>query len=161
MRFESPEDLKLDRDTWEDVRLGGYIPEEHIKDMKIDGIDVSIVYPTTGLILFSVPDSDLLTHTFKLYNDWVAEFCSAYPKVLKGIAMVNVDDVGSGVKELERCAKLGFVGAIDYRVSPRRKVLQLARVRTPVGRGPGPADAPQPPHRHEPPGVRARSSRTS
>ncbi len=112
VRFESPEDLKLDRDTWEDVRLGGYIPEEHIKDMGIDGIDVSIVYPTTGLILFSVPDSDLLTHTFKIYNDWVGEFCSTYPKVLKGIAMVNVDDVESGVKELERCAKLGFVGAM-------------------------------------------------
>ena len=112
VRFESPEDLALDRDTFEDVRLGGYIPDEHIKDMEIDGIDASILYPTTGLLLYSVPDGELLTHTFKIYNDWVSEFCSAYPNVLKGIAMINVDEVDEGVKELERCAKLGFVGAM-------------------------------------------------
>ena len=60
LRFEEPE--KLSREARiEDVRPGGYIPEEHVKDMDIDGIDVSIVYPTTGLGLYSVPDSDLLT----------------------------------------------------------------------------------------------------
>ena len=94
------------------MRPGGYIPEEHVKDMDIDGIDVSIVYPTVGLGLYSVPDSDLLTSIFKTYNDWVGEFCNAVPKRLKGIAMLNVDDVPEAVKELERCAKMGFVGAM-------------------------------------------------
>ena len=112
VRFEAPEQLTVDSGTFEDVRLGGYIPAEHIKDMELDGIDVSIVYPSIGLTLYSVPDGEVLTHTFKVYNDWIAEFCSAYPKVLKGIAMINVDEVGAGVKELERCAKLGFVGAM-------------------------------------------------
>jgi predicted TIM-barrel fold metal-dependent hydrolase len=112
LRFEAPEEVSMHRDTFENTRLGGYIPEEHVKDMALDGIDSSIVYPSTGLLLYSIPDTDLLTHIFKVYNDWVAEFCSANPKVLKGIAMVNVDEVGVGVKELERCAKLGFVGAM-------------------------------------------------
>ncbi len=94
------------------MRPGGYIPEEHVKDMDIDGIDVSIVYPTAGLGLYSVPDSGLLTSIFKTYNDWVGEFCNAVPKRLKGIAMLNVDDVSEAVKELERCAKMGFVGAM-------------------------------------------------
>ena len=48
LRFEEPEKLTLEG-RLEDVRLGGYIPEEHVKDMDIDGIDVSIVYPTIGL----------------------------------------------------------------------------------------------------------------
>ena len=96
----------------EEVRLGGYIPEEHIKDMDLDGVDVGIVYPTVGLLLFSGPDSELLTSICRPYNDWVGEFCSAIPKRLKAIAMLNVDDVGDGVKELERCAKMGFVGAM-------------------------------------------------
>ena len=96
----------------EEVRLGGYIPEEHVKDMDIDGVDVDIVYPTIGLFLYSDPDSELLTSNFKSYNDWLGEFCRAVPKRLKGIAMLNVDDVGEGVKELERCAKMGFVGAL-------------------------------------------------
>ena len=94
------------------MRPGGYIPEEHIKDMDIDGIDVSIVYPTTGLGLYSVPDADLLTSLSRTYNDWVGEFCSAVPRRLKGIAMLNVDDVQEAVKALERCAKMGFVGAM-------------------------------------------------
>ena len=81
----------------EEVRPGGYIPEEHVKDMDIDGIDVSIVYPTVGLLLYSVEDGNLLNEAFSIYNDWLAEFCKPFPKRLKGIAMLNVDDVKLGV----------------------------------------------------------------
>ena len=49
---------------------------------------------------------------FRTYNDWVADFCSQSPDILKGIAMINVDDVTDGVKELERCAKMGMSGAM-------------------------------------------------
>ena len=112
LRFEEPDKLTREHRI-DEVRPGGYIPEEHVKDMDIDGIDVSIVYPTVGLLLYTcVPDSELLSSTFRVYNDWVGEFCSAVPKRLKGIAMLNLDDVPEGVKELERCAKMGFVGAM-------------------------------------------------
>ena len=125
VRFEAPEELVLDSGTFDDVRLGGYIPAEHIKDMEIDGIDISIVYPTTSLTLYSVPDGELLTYMFKIYNDWVAEFCSAYPKVLKGIAMINVDEVEEAVSELQRCAKLGFVGAMITVYPPAERPYSL------------------------------------
>ena len=111
VRFEEPETLSMQARV-EELRPGGYIPEEHVKDMDIDGIDVSIVYPSTGLFLYSVPDSELLTSIFRTYNDWVGEFCNAVPKRLKGIAMLNVDDVQESVKELERCAKMGYAGAM-------------------------------------------------
>ena len=109
LRFENPEELGK-RSTIEDVLLGGYIPEEHVKDLDIDGVDVSIIYPTVGGTLYSVPDSDLLTSMTSIYNDWLAEFCRAVPRRLKGIAMLNVDDVTTSVKELERSAKLGLSG---------------------------------------------------
>ena len=112
VRFEEPEKLRIEGGRMEDVRPGGYIPEEHVKDMDIDGIDISVIYPTTGLVLYGVPDSELLTLSCRIYNDWLGEFCSAAPQRLKGIAMLNVDDVQEGVKELERCAKLGFAGAM-------------------------------------------------
>jgi predicted TIM-barrel fold metal-dependent hydrolase len=80
--------------------------------MESHGVDVSIVYPTVGLLLFSVPDSAFLTELFRLYNDWLAEFCTGEPKRLKGIAMINVDDVQEGVKELERGAKMGLAGGM-------------------------------------------------
>src|SRR5258706_14744067 len=111
MRFEAPEQL-VRTTTFDKVRRGGYDPAEHLKDMDTDGVDVSIVYPTVGLLLYSVPDSALLTAMFRTYNDWLAEFCNACPDRLKGIAMLNVDDVPSAVKELERCAKMGLIGGL-------------------------------------------------
>jgi len=111
VRFEEPEKL-VRTTTFDQVRPGGYIPEEHMKDMDADGVDVSIVYPTVGLLLYSVPDSALLTEIFRTYNDWLAEFCQPFPSRLKGIAMINVDDVPSGVSELERCAKMGLAGGM-------------------------------------------------
>ena len=110
-RFEEPENLSL-WDKFENVRPGGYIPEEHIKDMDIDGVDEGIIYPTVGLFLYALPDGQMLTSTFRTYNDWIAEYCAAFPKRLKGIGMLNLDVVEEGVKELERCAAMGLSGAM-------------------------------------------------
>ena len=111
VRFEAPQNL-VKSDVFENVPRGAYIPEEHVKDMDTDGIDVGIVYPTVGLMLFRVPDSELLTDIFRAYNDWLAEFCQPFPHRLKGIAMVNVDDPQAGARELERCANIGLAGAM-------------------------------------------------
>jgi predicted TIM-barrel fold metal-dependent hydrolase len=124
MRFEEAEKLVITR-TQDDVRPGGYIPEEHVKDMDIDGVDVSIVYPTVGLLLYSVPDSALMTEIFRTYNDWLGEFCNAIPSRLKGIAMINVDDVGQGVKEIERCHKMGLAGAMITAYPPEERPYHL------------------------------------
>lgn len=111
VRFEDPDKLSAAH-RMEEGRLGGFIPEEHVKDLDIDGMDVSIIYPTTGVMLYGTEDSNLLTDICRAYNDWVAEFFNTIPSRLKGIAMLNVDDVGIGVKELERAHKLGFSGAM-------------------------------------------------
>jgi predicted TIM-barrel fold metal-dependent hydrolase len=110
-RFDEAEKL-THGDVFENVRPGGYIPEEQIKDMELDGVDVSILYPTTGLQLYKIPDGALISAIFRTYNDWVAEFCLASPKRLKGIAMINIDDVAVGVAELTHRAHQGFVGAM-------------------------------------------------
>ena len=44
------------------------------------GVDVSITYPSEGLLLYSVPDSQLLTGVFEIYNDWLAELILSRPK---------------------------------------------------------------------------------
>ena len=125
-RFEEPEKL-TNVDHYANVRPGGYIPEEHVKDMEIDGLDVSIVYPTVGLAVYnSQKDSMLLSAICKAYNGWVAEFCSPFPKRLKAIAMLNVDDVQDGVKELERCAKMGLIGALTTVYPPEGRAYNSA-----------------------------------
>ena len=115
MRFEEPEKM-VRTTTFDKVRRGGYDPAEHLKDMDADDVDVSIVYPTVGLLLYSVPDSALLSEIFRGYNDWLAEFCAGEPKRLKGIAMINVDDVQEGIKELQQAVNLrpGYDDAMSY-----------------------------------------------
>ncbi|MBI3325701.1 MAG: amidohydrolase family protein, partial [Nitrospinae bacterium] len=110
-RFEHHDEVKPAA-RFADVRPGAYMPDEHIKDNEADGVYGSVLYPTEGLQLYSVPDSDLLSAIFGVYNDWIADFCSAYPDRLKGIAMVNVDDVQGAIKELQRTRKRGLAGAM-------------------------------------------------
>ena len=110
-RFEAPEKMTV-HERFENVRPGGYIPEEHVKDMTEDGVDVSIVYPSAAMMMFNLPDTELLSAVFHAYNGWLAEFCQPFPSQLKGIGILNVDDVRDGVAELERCAKMGLAGAL-------------------------------------------------
>ena len=90
-RFEEPEQLTVG-DTFENVRPGAFIPQEHVNDMDLDGVDVSIVYPTLGLELFTVPDSELLSAVLRAYNEWLADFCKPFPERLKGIGLVNTEE---------------------------------------------------------------------
>ena len=113
VRFEDPAELlNKEKKEGDGVRLGGFIPEEHIKDNDIDGVDLSVIYPTLGVFMFGVQDGLLLDSIFRSYNDWITEWCSGFPKQLKGIAMINHDDVQVAVKEMERTRKMGLVGAM-------------------------------------------------
>lgn len=110
-RFDNPAGVTME-DVWENILPGAYQPDAHVKDMDIDGIDIDIVYPTVGLILYRIPDPDFLGALFRAYNDWTAEFCSTAPKRLKGVGMLLLEDVDESIKEMERCAKLGLSGVM-------------------------------------------------
>src|SRR5579872_425984 len=120
-RFEAPETISA-RGRFEDVHRGGYDPEQHLKDMALDGVAGEVLYPSQGLFYFKLADTPLMSAIFRAYNDWLAEFCWADPARLKGIAMVNLDDVDEGTRELERCARLGLAGAMitEYPLEDRR-----------------------------------------
>jgi predicted TIM-barrel fold metal-dependent hydrolase len=120
-RFDAPETISsLAR--FEDVHQGGYDPDQHLKDMQLDGVAGEVLYPSQGLFYFKVADTPLMSAIFRAYNDWLADFCSTDRARLKGIAMVNLDDVQDGIKELERAAKKGFAGAMitEYPLEHRR-----------------------------------------
>ncbi len=119
-RFEAPETIS-DHGRFEDVHKGGYDPEQHLVDMEIDGVAGEVLYPSLGLSLFKVPDSALMSAIFRTYNDWLAEFCSTDPQRLKGLAMVNLDDVEDGIRELERAARMGLCGAMISEYPPETR----------------------------------------
>ncbi|HEY2994296.1 MAG TPA: amidohydrolase family protein [Methylomirabilota bacterium] len=120
-RFEAPETIS-GHGRFEDVPRGGYDPHQHLADMRLDGVAGEVLYPSQGLFYFRIPDGALMSAIFRVYNDWLAEFCRTDPARLKGIAMINLDDVEAGVRELERTARLGLAGAMinEYPLEERR-----------------------------------------
>jgi predicted TIM-barrel fold metal-dependent hydrolase len=120
-RFEAPETIS-GQGRFEDVPRGGYDPDQHLADMRLDGVAGEVLYPSQGLFYFRVTDTPLMSAIFRAYNDWLAEFCRRDPDRLKGIAMVNLDDVADGIRELERAARLGLAGAMitEYPLEHRR-----------------------------------------
>jgi predicted TIM-barrel fold metal-dependent hydrolase len=120
-RFDTPETISAEG-RFEDVLTGGYDPAQHLKDMVLDGVAGEVLYPSQGLFYFKVADTPLMSAIFRAYNDWLAEFCRADPARLKGVAMINLDDVEDGVRELERTARMGLRGAMiaEYPAEDRR-----------------------------------------
>jgi predicted TIM-barrel fold metal-dependent hydrolase len=121
LRFATPESISS-HGRFEDVHTGGYDPQQHLADMRLDGVAGEVIYPSQGLFYFKIVDSQLMSATFRTYNDWLAEFCSTDPQRLKGIAMINLDDIQEGIQELERSAKMGLVGAMisEYPAEAKR-----------------------------------------
>jgi len=108
-RFEDPEKIDF-VGIWEGVHEGAYKPDAMVKALEFDGIWGAIVQPSLGLVWYHLEDSELLSALCQAYNDWIADFCHPFPQRLKGIGMLNVDNVDEACSELERCAKLGLTG---------------------------------------------------
>lgn len=110
-RFEDPSAITYDS-TFDSVPAGGYVPDAHIRDMDADGVAVDILYPSVGLRLFRIPQSDLLTAICAGYNRWITDFCATHPTRLKGVAMVNLDDVDAATSALVTGREAGAVAAM-------------------------------------------------
>ena len=118
----SGEDLtKFMGSGYEAARAGGWDPVERLKDQEIDGLEAEVVYSSLGMPLFGLDDAEVQRACFRAYNDWVAEFCAHSPKRLFGIALIGLDDVHEGVKELERCKKIGLRGALIAGLPPENQ----------------------------------------
>ena len=98
--------------SYRDGRPGGYDPAARLEDMKIDGTEAEVLYPSYALTLYRLTDPPLQRALFSVYNDWLAEFCSHAPELLLGIGLVSTYDIDLAVAELERCAAMGLRGVL-------------------------------------------------
>jgi predicted TIM-barrel fold metal-dependent hydrolase len=112
----TPEELAafLKTGTYADARPGGWDPAQRLPDMELDGVEAEVLYTTLGFRLFWLKDAGLQQACFRVYNDWLAEYCSYAPKRLKGLALISLYDPKEGAQELARCAKLGLKGAMIW-----------------------------------------------
>jgi len=82
--------------------------------MEVDGLSAEVLYPTLLLSLYALKDAGLQEACFRLYNDWLIEYCSVDRRRLVGVPAISVYDVGNAVKELERCRRAGLKGALIW-----------------------------------------------
>src|SRR5512141_1408314 len=93
---------------------GGWDAKARMKEMEVDGLSAEVLYPTLGLDLFAIDDAGLQEECFRVYNDWLIDYCSTDTTRLIGIPAIPVYNIDNGIKELERCRKAGLKGAIIW-----------------------------------------------
>jgi hypothetical protein len=69
-------------------RLGGLEDNDlptRLRDMDQEGIDVSVLFPTSSFALPQIIERDFAVAYARAYNDFISDFCKQSPRV-KGIA---------------------------------------------------------------------------
>ena len=99
--------------------LAGFDAESHVRAMKQMGIDVSWIYPSYALWILAIDTmTPQLAGAFaRAYNNWLRDFCSYDPQILRGVGVVNLHAPEEMVAELRRIADFGWK-AVFLRPNP-------------------------------------------
>ncbi len=106
--------------TLNNQRVGAIYPGKRLADLDLDGIAGEVVYPTTGLWLWSIEDAALGLACIRVYNDWIAQALAGHEERLRPVGLVPVWDLDMAIAELRRIRKLGlgaamFPNRVQYR----------------------------------------------
>ena len=93
------------------ARPGVLNPVERIKDQEADGIDAELLYPSVLFSVYQLQDVEIMQATMANYNDWLHNYASQAPGRLFCLSLVQLNDLDLAIEELQRTAKMGFVGA--------------------------------------------------
>jgi predicted TIM-barrel fold metal-dependent hydrolase len=88
-------------------------PADQLAAMDQDGIDVMVLYATSGLRIGTIHEPDYATALTGAYNDWVYQFCQTNPARLKAVALLAPQDPLAAAQELRRAVvERGAIGAL-------------------------------------------------
>jgi predicted TIM-barrel fold metal-dependent hydrolase len=86
---------------------GNDIPQR-LRDMDKEGIDVSVLFPTSSFGVSSIVERDYAVAYARAYNDFIADVCKQSPR-LKAVALVPLQNPVVAVEEANRAiTKLGL-----------------------------------------------------
>ena len=103
------------KDKWDSSmygKLGKDVADvpTRLADMDREGIEVSVLFPTSAFGITQSPEKDYAAAFCRGYNNWIASVCKESPR-LKGIGLVPFQDVPAAVAEVNRAIiKLGLAG---------------------------------------------------
>ena len=101
-----------------DAPPAGWDPHRGLEDMLVDGVWCEVLYGSLVFPMFRVQDPAFQLALFRVYNDWLAEFCAVAPDRFVGMALVSLIDVEAGVAELQRVRRKGLRGAMIFASPP-------------------------------------------
>ncbi len=135
--------VELGRGThYQDLNPAGFDGKARLAVMDAEGIDVAVLYPGLGFSLGAIRDPELGVASCRVYNDWIAEYCSADPKRLVGVAALPLQDPAAAAAEVRRAAdELGLRGSF-VRPNPHGEHLLHERRFDPVWEALQAADLP-------------------
>ena len=107
-----------------DGHPAGFDPRERLAVLDAEGIDAAVLYPGLALSLPAIHDPALAVASCRVYNDWIAEFCSADRRRLFGVAALPLQDPAAAVAEARRAVReLGLRG-VFCRPNPLNETLR-------------------------------------
>ena len=74
-------------------------PDLRIKDMERDGVQAEIIFGILGAAT-RLGDHEAAGEMFRIYNDWLVDFCRHYPDRQIGLACLPYGDIGAAVAEI-------------------------------------------------------------
>jgi hypothetical protein len=96
-----------------DLRPGMTDPTERLKDMDLEGIDVTVNFPGGAGEEWALLDREFSAALCRTMNDAKAEFCKYAPDRIKAIAKLPMIDPEAAAAELRRAVtELGLVGMV-------------------------------------------------
>lgn len=113
------EALKILRETHPLSLLAGFDAESQVRFNQKMGIEMAFLYPTIGLWLFAIDSmpAALAGAFIRAYNNWLYDFCSYDPQILRGVGAINLHAPEEMVSELHRIVTFGW-RAVFIRPNP-------------------------------------------
>ena len=91
---------------------GGFDPQIRIKDMDREGIDVAALFATVVSSFCALRGVEFETAMIRAYHRWLADYCSAYPSRLKGVAVVPMRAPELAAAEIRRVSREPWVAGV-------------------------------------------------
>jgi predicted TIM-barrel fold metal-dependent hydrolase len=90
-------------------------PELRLADQDRDGIQAEVLYGLLG-VGNKMPEREIAVEFYRIYNDWLAGFCSYDRRRYIGLACIPTHSVEAAVSEIRHAARLGL-GGLDVSIT--------------------------------------------
>ena len=91
-------------------------PDLRLADQARDGVQGEVLYGVLGAAM-RLQDDVASVEVLRIYNEWLADFCSKHPDRYAGIASITSSSIETAVEEVERVAKRGVARGIEVSIT--------------------------------------------